>query len=146
MGAALWPRMVLALLLIAAASPAHAQVYRWVDAEGRVHYTDKPPPGQRVDETGIRSEPTDLEATLRDQVERERRLELAGELRADAAEDAAAAAEYRERLARSCGQARDRVATIERARRLSRDGQTYSDAERAAALAEARRQVQEWCR
>lgn len=33
--------LVVALSLVAAATvPAHAQVYRWVDAQGRVHYGD----------------------------------------------------------------------------------------------------------
>jgi hypothetical protein len=33
--------VVLALALSAA---AQAQLYKWVDSEGRIHYTDKPPP------------------------------------------------------------------------------------------------------
>ena len=34
-----------AILLMAAALPAAAQsAYRWVDADGRVHYSDQPPP------------------------------------------------------------------------------------------------------
>lgn len=32
-------------LLTAFAADSSAQVYRWVDANGRVHYTEKPPPG-----------------------------------------------------------------------------------------------------
>lgn len=32
-------------LLTAVAAGSFAQVYRWVDANGRVHYTEKPPPG-----------------------------------------------------------------------------------------------------
>ena len=34
-----WP----AILLFAVVSAAHAEVYRWVDENGTVHYTDKPP-------------------------------------------------------------------------------------------------------
>jgi hypothetical protein len=38
---------ILALLLMAAAGWAHAdKLYRWVDQDGRVHYTDQPPPPQ----------------------------------------------------------------------------------------------------
>lgn len=41
----------LLLLLLAATCTASAgQVYKWIDAEGRVHYADTPKPGwQRVD-------------------------------------------------------------------------------------------------
>lgn len=34
-----WP----VILLLALAGSAHAEVYRWVDQDGNVHYTDKPP-------------------------------------------------------------------------------------------------------
>lgn len=143
--------LVLLLALAAVALPAHAQVYRWVDADGVVHYTDKPPPAHEAEALPIRTEPTDLEATLREQAERERRLELADQLRADAAEDAAAAAEYEARLAKSCMQARRRVRTIESEPRQWRvddagNRYVYNDAQRAAALAEAQAQVREWCR
>lgn len=38
---------ILALLLIAAAGTPHAgELYRWVDQDGKVHYTDQPPPPQ----------------------------------------------------------------------------------------------------
>lgn len=32
------------LLILILAAPAVAGVYRWVDADGRIHYTDSPPP------------------------------------------------------------------------------------------------------
>jgi hypothetical protein len=36
---------ILALMLIVAAGTPHAgELYRWVDKDGRVHYTDQPPP------------------------------------------------------------------------------------------------------
>jgi len=38
---------LLALMLMAAAGPLSAgELYRWVDQDGRVHYTDQPPPPQ----------------------------------------------------------------------------------------------------
>ena len=84
-------------------------------------------------------------------MEQERELELREQQRADAAEDAAAAEAHRADLARACAEARARVANIESARRVSRQNEdgtrhTYTDEERAAALAEARRNVTEWCR
>jgi hypothetical protein len=133
------------------AAPALAQVYKWTDDEGRVHYSDTPPTDAEATLMPVESADTDLEASLREQVARERELELREQTAADAAEDAEAEAAHRAAVERACIQARERVATIESARRLSRvddDGtrRTYNEEERAAALAEARQQVTEWCR
>lgn len=37
-------KFLLSVLLVAAALPVHAKMYKWVDAQGKVHYTDTPPP------------------------------------------------------------------------------------------------------
>jgi len=37
-------------LLLALAAPAYAQLYKWVDAEGKVHYSDQPPPATATKE------------------------------------------------------------------------------------------------
>lgn len=34
--------LLIALLLTAFAAPAHAELYKWVDAQGKTHYSDKP--------------------------------------------------------------------------------------------------------
>ncbi|HEX4927696.1 MAG TPA: DUF4124 domain-containing protein [Burkholderiales bacterium] len=39
-------RLVLLFAGAAAMAPLHAQVYKWVDAKGVTHYSDKPPAGQ----------------------------------------------------------------------------------------------------
>jgi uncharacterized protein DUF4124 len=49
-------QLILLLSLLIAASPALAQVYRWVDDKGTVHYSNTPPP------TGIKSTVVDIEA------------------------------------------------------------------------------------
>lgn len=44
-------KIVLALLCCSLlAAPALADVYRWVDADGKVHYSDTPPPAQQPTE------------------------------------------------------------------------------------------------
>jgi hypothetical protein len=37
-------KLLLPLLLAIAVMPAQARMYKWVDAQGKVHYTDTPPP------------------------------------------------------------------------------------------------------
>ncbi len=39
---------LLLLCAVLAAVPAHAQIYKWVDAKGVTHYSDKPPDDPRV--------------------------------------------------------------------------------------------------
>jgi len=38
--------LLLAVLIVAAPFPVLAEIYRWVDAQGRVHYTQTPPPAR----------------------------------------------------------------------------------------------------
>jgi glutaredoxin len=47
-------KRILALCALLACIPANAQIYRWVDADGRVQYTDKPPPGVKASEVQSR--------------------------------------------------------------------------------------------
>ena len=44
---------ILLLALAVLAAPAHAQVYRWIDSRGTVHYSDKQPPSVRADKLDI---------------------------------------------------------------------------------------------
>lgn len=53
---------ILLAVLCAAAAPAHADVYRWVDANGKVHYSDTPPP-EGAQKMGIQSGRADKPAT-----------------------------------------------------------------------------------
>ena len=49
-------RLHLPILLIAATciAPAGAGVYKWTDAEGRVHYSDSPPPDRQAAQVKIK--------------------------------------------------------------------------------------------
>lgn len=142
--------ILLALVIsVAATSAADAQVYRWVDEDGNVHYTDRPP-HLDVERLPIETGPTDLEAAIEENVERRYRLDESEKDRAHEAEIESERAAYEARRAEACRQARDRVSFIESARRLSRvdeDGTrvVYDEQQRARALAEARRQVADWC-
>ena len=40
--------LIAALLLLAVTGNALAQVYKWIDADGRVHYGPQPPPGMKA--------------------------------------------------------------------------------------------------
>jgi hypothetical protein len=45
-------------MILASITVAHAEVYKWVDEEGNVHFTDAPPPKQKTEEVKIDRAPT----------------------------------------------------------------------------------------
>jgi len=142
---------VLIVLAAMAGAPA-AAVFRWVDADGQVHYSDTPVrDAERIE---IESRPTDPER-VRAREEQAAALRAERQLRASQqTEDAAAQASDAERVAAeraaNCASARQRLANYETAHRLYRplaDGEReyLSDEELDTARAEARLSVEEWC-
>ena len=43
---------------LAMTTVAHAEVYKWVDEDGNVHFTDTPPPKQKTEEVRIHAGPS----------------------------------------------------------------------------------------
>ena len=50
-------RVLMLVLALAAAAPAAADVYKWIDREGKVHYGDTPPPNSAARPIDVRKEP-----------------------------------------------------------------------------------------
>ena len=46
-------RIFMALLCLAVSASAHSQMYKWVDKDGKTHYSDKPPPADAKQQTPI---------------------------------------------------------------------------------------------
>ena len=130
---------------------AYAQIYKWVDEKGRVHYGEKPPPGAKS--STVRQDATPPSApspagkrpadvSTQDAEFRRRQIE-----RAQAEE---AKAQDAKRRQGQCQQARTRLADAEFAGRhyTYKGGERVflSDAERDAALSRMRQQVSETCR
>jgi hypothetical protein len=77
------PRPLTVIVLLVALLFVAGAVYKWVDKEGKVHYSDKPPPGQETQVVTVAPGPT-----AEQQMEAERRLQALKE----SAQAAAAAA------------------------------------------------------
>lgn len=105
------------LLLLAVIPPALcAQMYRWVDDKGQVHYTQTPPPGRKATPVAPAPPPSEggnqkalnkaLEADIKDRPKR--------------AEEAAKAAQEQARKQENCRQAQERLKSLDAstARRL----------------------------
>jgi hypothetical protein len=56
-------KIVLLLIIALASFPAHAQLYKWTDANGKVHYSDRPLDGGNVKEIRVQSAATPAAGT-----------------------------------------------------------------------------------
>lgn len=159
--------LTLALLLVAV--PGWGAVYKWVDQDGKVHYSDQPPPetakkqdvlktprGQSAppppaapaaagegDKAAAKGPKTPAEQEMEF---RKRRLEAA-EAEAKRQQEAQANEEKK----RNCAQAQARLTALESGGRVTKYGpngeQIYlNDSERASDLVEARKVADSWCK
>lgn len=141
----------IALCACLLAATASTEVYKWTDAQGRVHFGDRPPQGKA--ETVQMPEAADggSAATPEQRLEKQRRLLHAFEEERRQKRDAEAQVrqEKAERQ-RNCAEARDDLRNQETASavyRLGPDGERVflNAAEREQALAQARAAVEQWC-
>lgn len=154
-------RLSLAIgLALCLALPATAQTYKWVDANGEVHYSDQPPPSNIKTETlQAPAEPVAAPAPAaspaeggpkslaeRDQAFRKRQADAAKEQAEQARKEAQA-----RRKAEYCKSARAALANLEmggRQVRINDKGERVflTDAEIAQATAQARKDAAEACK
>lgn len=141
-------RSLLGAAWLAVAPLALAEAYRWVDAEGGVHYSAQPPPGHDATRMQLRAGPARADAPAK-------RVDGPAASAPGAAVDAtgkdpeaerARAAQIREQ----CQDAREtieRLRTRPAARYAREDGsyQRYSDAERERMLGEQEEFLRENC-
>jgi hypothetical protein len=143
--------LILALALAVASAVVTAEVYRWVDADGNVHYGDRPP-AAGVDSSTLSLPPAPVQEA--DQARRslkQRRLLEAFEAERNQRNqaEAEAAAARRER-ARVCENARGELARFERANIVytsdASGARVYmSDEERLDAVANVRAWIGKHC-
>jgi hypothetical protein len=146
---------LLFLGILALASHAHAeQLYKWTDAQGKVHYTDQLPTGNA--QTIKTSTPTPGQAETTTQATQSLNAQdQAYQKRRKEAEDARAKADKEAEQARvareNCDRARKNLDTLNNAMRVyttNAAGQvTYmDDAARASALTNSQKAVSEFCK
>jgi hypothetical protein len=144
-----------AAAILALALPAVAEMYRWVDENGRVHYSDQPPPATRQQQqdmkTKIRSKPGSATANANPSyVEKEadfrkRQVEKAEKEAADQKAQQQAADKQQ-----NCHRARQHLATMQAGGRVARstpegEREFLDDAQIAQEIQEAQKSVAEWC-
>ncbi|MDK9723890.1 MAG: DUF4124 domain-containing protein [Sterolibacteriaceae bacterium MAG5] len=143
--------IVFPLCLMFLAAGAAAQAYKWTDAQGKVHFSDSPPPDRKADKLSIKpAVPENPEAVARSrdwksQLEESRVRQHQEQKREAAEQNKRQAAENR------CQSARRSLDTLKRERpvyRFNKDGQKeyLEDKDRAAEVQRAQDRVDANCR
>lgn len=121
--------MLLWTAVLASAAAAEGQTYRWRDAEGGVHFSDRPPPGVTAAPVAVKPQPSKLTpAEAEAEIERLRaveasRTQVAAKRKADAsAADKQRNAQKMARLQR-CEEAKWALAALDSGRPVYRDEQ-----------------------
>jgi hypothetical protein len=133
------------LLLCAFTASAQGKVYKWVDTQGRVHYSANPPKNAPASEILIAPTPASAQQDARP-------AESAADADKDTAgEQAADAAARNDRMKQNCEIARQNLRVLEdpAIRRFREDGAKeaiyYTDEQRQARIAEAKKMVAAFC-
>jgi len=150
-----------AFCLVASHSSAAKTVYRWTDANGQVHYSDRPPPEGQAETLTVKnpprkrtSEPQTAEEPAADDNKTPAEAPAISEEQAAAREAMKRQQEEQKKIIRkkNCGIARKNLKTLKstvRVRKLDPKTGDYvrvSDAERLKKLREYQRKVREYCR
>ena len=136
---------LLALVLALALPVASAQVYKWVDEKGRVHYGEKPPVGAK---SSTLKPPTAPSAPAKAQDLQSQELDFRRRQVKKGEDEATQARETANRDAR-CNAAKENLSIAEQAalfRRQKGERVFLSDAERNAEIEKMRADVTRYCR
>ncbi len=141
---------ICAALAIAGHAVAN-DIYKWTDAEGNVHYEDRPTEDGTAERVDIKSRPTDRSriAAMQDA----RRTARQEEAKAEAASNEPTPEQLRaerEERAKQCSAYKERLQTMVQSRRLYREDENgervyLDEAEMEAAREDAAAKIDEFC-
>lgn len=149
-------RFLFALLFLALPAAVSAEMYRWVDSQGRVHYSDEPPPaGAKSSKTVTPPPPSYAPSSEAAKPKSWQEKDMEFRQRQSAQAEAQAKKEKEEADAKqkkqNCELARKNLQALESGQRVSvpnenGEQQPIDDATRQKAIAEARKAVDSWCK
>lgn len=129
---------------------AAAEVYQYRDAQGRMVYSDSPPPGTNATKKDMNVSPPagDAAKSLQDKVQDfQKRRDEAAEAEARQAKEKAES----DRAAENCSKARNKLAALQSGQRIVRynaqgEREFLDDPEREKEIAQTQQSVSEWCK
>lgn len=132
-----------------------AEIYKWTDTDGNVHYGDRPTAGDQANFETIavasqRTNPEQVQAGVEARQEREAARAEARDARAEAAEEAEKALADAEERSRKCDQYRARLEEFVTSRRLYRVDESgernyLDEVQIQEARSKAQQKVEEYC-
>lgn len=137
------------LIIFAVSTLANADVYRWVDAEGGVHFGERPPVDAKSEWIKPPPPPAvnpEFASQLRSQFE-QRQADYTNNRKASKEAKTLAASEAAER-AKNCAQSRQAIADINKfmfKRMLDKAGNYVEQVDRQAKLTKAEESAKFWC-
>jgi len=157
-----WPGAIMLVTLLAAFTTATVakEMYRWVDADGNVHYSDTPPPADARETTSIKggsradlNEDSEGKSETESYAEQEAEFQERQTKRTEAEAEAKKEAEIAENRTKNCDIARHNLEVLTnppggRLRETNADGVVVyvPEEERQLQKAQAAEDVKEWCK
>ena len=146
-------KLLLPVLALCVAAPAMAEIYRWTDENGQVHYGERPPQdkAERIDlPQGPVSSPTPAADEAERRVRRQRMLDAFSHKREQKKAQKAREREERQRLAKECEQVKRYWSDLNYGGPVYYEGpdggrRYLDDAERAAELDKLRPAYRKTC-
>ena len=141
--------VILGLLLVFTGQ-SFAEVYKWVDEHGRIHYGDKSMSDEAEKVTIKKASTIDPPALEREE-KRRKLLDIYQEGRTQNKRDRQARIERRKQRQANCDRAREKLEKMRRASYLYKDGngpdtrKILTDSERGQAESELEQTVKKWC-
>jgi len=145
-------RFLIAAIILTAAVPVAAQLYKWVDKDGKTYYSDSPPPNQDTKRlsvgTGTTGEPA---APPKTAVQRDKDLEKGRQDAREAAKKSDDAAKQAALQAEQCIVARSNLQQLTDGGRINRynakgEREVLSDADIAREVERAKNDVAQICK
>ena len=143
---------LLLLCVLPFATPAHAELYKWTDGQGKVHYTDQP---QTINAETIRRPATGQTETTSQATQTLSEQDQAYKKRRKEAEDAKSKADKEAEQVRiqreNCDKARNNLTTLQNSPRTyttnSAGQRAYmDDAARNTAIANSQKAITDFCK
>lgn len=129
---------------------AHAAIYKWVDENGNVQYTQTPPPAGVTAETLQPPPPVESGTAIKQMQETDTKAEELRKQRLEQAEKEARGAEALALQQKNCQMAKDRLASYDRPRTqfVKEDGSRVraTEEERQAEIKKSEDMIKEFCK